>query len=97
VVRVSYLPTTVILAVAAYLIGSVLFAVIASRVFRLPDPRTYGSGNPGTANVLRSGNRVATVLTLVGDTLKGWFAVWLARVCGQDAMEWGDGRQALWS
>jgi len=79
----------VILAVTAYLIGSVLFAVIASRVFRLPDPRTYGSGNPGTANVLRSGNNVATALTLVGDALKGWLAVWLAQqFAPANAMEW---------
>ena len=71
--------TTVILAVAAYLIGSVSFAVITSLAFRLPDPRTYGSGNPGATNVLRSGNKAAAVLTLLGDALKGLFAVWLAQ------------------
>ena len=71
--------TTAILAIAAYLVGSVSFAVIVSRVFRLPDPRTYGSGNPGATNVLRSGNKAAAVLTLVGDALKGWLAVWLAQ------------------
>ena len=70
---------TVILAIAAYLIGSVSFAVIMSLVFRLPDPRTYGSGNPGATNVLRSGNKAAAVLTLLGDALKGWLAVWLAQ------------------
>ena len=70
---------TVILAVAAYLIGSVSFAVITSRAFRLPDPRTYGSGNPGATNVLRSGNKAAAVLTLLGDALKGWLPVWLAQ------------------
>jgi acyl phosphate:glycerol-3-phosphate acyltransferase len=69
---------TVILAIAAYLIGSVSFAVIMSRLFRLPDPHTYGSGNPGATNVLRSGNKTAAVLTLLGDALKGWLAVWLA-------------------
>ena len=69
---------TVILAVAAYLIGSVSFAVIVSRVFRLPDPRTYGSGNPGATNVLRSGRKVAAVITLLGDAFKGWIPVWLA-------------------
>jgi len=69
---------TVIIAVAAYLIGSVSFAVIVSRAFGLPDPRTYGSGNPGATNVLRSGRKSAAVLTLVGDALKGWAAVWLA-------------------
>ena len=71
---------TVILALAAYLIGSVSFAVIASLAFRLPDPRTYGSGNPGATNVLRSGNKAAAVLTLLGDGFKGWLAVWLAQV-----------------
>ncbi|MCE9641833.1 MAG: glycerol-3-phosphate 1-O-acyltransferase PlsY [Betaproteobacteria bacterium] len=71
--------TTVVLAIAAYLVGSVSFAVIVSRVFRLPDPRTYGSGNPGATNVLRSGNKAAALLTLVGDALKGWLAVWLAQ------------------
>jgi len=69
---------TVILAVAAYLIGSVSFAVIVSRAFGLPDPRTYGSGNPGASNVLRSGRKSAAVLTLLGDAFKGWFPVWLA-------------------
>jgi glycerol-3-phosphate acyltransferase PlsY len=71
--------TTVILAFAAYLLGSVSFAVLMSRVFGLADPRTYGSGNPGATNVLRSGNKAAAVLTLFGDALKGWVAVWLAR------------------
>lgn len=70
---------TVILAVAAYLIGSVSFAMITSVIFRLPDPRTYGSGNPGATNVLRSGNKSAAVVTLLGDALKGWLAVWLAQ------------------
>ncbi len=69
---------TAFLAVAAYLIGSVSFAVIVSRAFGLPDPRTYGSGNPGATNVLRSGRKSAAVITLLGDTFKGWIAVWLA-------------------
>jgi glycerol-3-phosphate acyltransferase PlsY len=69
---------TVILAIVAYLIGSVSFAVIVSHAFRLPDPRSYGSGNPGATNVLRSGRKSAAVLTLLGDALKGWFAVWIA-------------------
>jgi acyl phosphate:glycerol-3-phosphate acyltransferase len=69
---------TVTLALAAYLIGSVSFAVIVSRAFRLPDPRTYGSGNPGATNVLRSGRKSAAVLTLIGDVLKGWVAVSIA-------------------
>lgn len=63
---------------AAYLIGSVPFAVVVSRVMGLSDPRTYGSGNPGATNVLRSGNRWAAALTLLGDGFKGWLAVWLA-------------------
>lgn len=74
---------TVILAAAAYLIGSVSFAVITSLAFRLPDPRTYGSGNPGATNVLRSGNKAAAVLTLLGDALKGLFAVWLTQKFSQ--------------
>jgi glycerol-3-phosphate acyltransferase PlsY len=59
----------------AYLIGSISFAVLTSRAFRLPDPHTYGSGNPGATNVLRTGNKAAAALTLVGDLLKGWLAV----------------------
>ena len=65
-------------AVAAYLIGSISFAVIVSAVMGLDDPRSYGSGNPGATNVLRSGNKKAAVLTLIGDAFKGWLAVWLA-------------------
>jgi len=62
----------------AYLIGSISFAVLVSRAFGLPDPRSYGSGNPGATNVLRTGRKAAAVLTLLGDAAKGWFAVWLA-------------------
>jgi len=64
----------------AYLIGSISFAVLVSKCMRLPDPHTYGSGNPGATNVLRTGNKLAAVLTLIGDALKGYFAVMLARV-----------------
>lgn len=64
----------------AYLIGSVSFAVVVSKCMRLPDPHSYGSGNPGATNVLRTGNKLAAVLTLLGDALKGYFAVMLARV-----------------
>jgi glycerol-3-phosphate acyltransferase PlsY len=67
---------------AAYLIGSLSFAVIVSRLMGLNDPRTYGSGNPGATNVLRSGNKVAAVLTLVLDALKGAVPVVLARLWG---------------
>lgn len=65
--------------VIAYLIGSMSFAVVVSRAYGLADPRTYGSKNPGATNVLRSGNKGAAVVTLAGDALKGWFAVWLAQ------------------
>jgi acyl phosphate:glycerol-3-phosphate acyltransferase len=64
----------------AYLIGSISFAVVVSKCMRLPDPHTYGSGNPGATNVLRTGNKLAAALTFVGDALKGYFAVMLARV-----------------
>ncbi|MGX4641964.1 glycerol-3-phosphate 1-O-acyltransferase PlsY [Massilia sp. SYSU DXS3249] len=69
---------TLIATVAAYLIGSISFAVVMSRVFGLSDPRTYGSKNPGATNVLRSGSKKAAIATLVGDGAKGWLAVWLA-------------------
>src|SRR5437660_12128422 len=62
----------------AYLIGSLSFAVIVSRAFSLPDPRTYGSGNLGATNVLRTGKTLAALLTLIGDGGKGWLAVFLA-------------------
>ena len=66
-------------AVLAYLLGSLSFAVIVSKAMRLDDPRTYGSGNPGATNVLRSGNKVAAILTLLLDALKGVVAVLVAR------------------
>ena len=70
---------SVILAVfAAYLLGSLSFAVIVSRLMGMADPRTYGSGNPGATNVLRSGRKTAAALTLLGDAAKGWLAVFLA-------------------
>jgi glycerol-3-phosphate acyltransferase PlsY len=69
--------TLLAVAAVAYLIGSISFAVLVSRAFGLPDPRTYGSGNPGATNVLRSGRKSAAALTLAGDTFKGWFAVFL--------------------
>ena len=69
---------TALIALAAYLLGSISFAILISRILRLPDPRSYGSGNPGATNVLRSGSRIAAVLTLAGDAGKGWIAVWLA-------------------
>ena len=70
--------TATVFVLAAYLIGSVSFAVVVSKLMHLPDPHSYGSGNPGATNVLRTGNKRAAVLTLLGDAAKGWFAVWLA-------------------
>jgi glycerol-3-phosphate acyltransferase PlsY len=66
---------TLIATIAAYLIGSISFAVVMSRAFGLSDPRTYGSKNPGATNVLRSGSKKAAIATLVGDAAKGWLAV----------------------
>ena len=68
--------------VAAYLLGSVPFAIISSKLFGLADPRSYGSKNPGATNVLRSGNKKAALLTLLGDSAKGWLAVFLAQSYG---------------
>ena len=69
---------TLVFVVAAYLLGSISFAVVTSRAFGIADPRTYGSGNPGATNVLRSGKKLAAALTLLGDAAKGWVAVALA-------------------
>ena len=75
--------------IAAYLIGSLSFAVIVSKYYGMDDPRTYGSGNPGATNVLRSGKKKAAALTLLGDAPKGLVAVVLAR-CLQDALNLSD-------
>ncbi|MEO7494151.1 MAG: glycerol-3-phosphate 1-O-acyltransferase PlsY [Massilia sp.] len=85
---------TLLFVIAAYLIGSISFAVVMSRVFGLSDPRTYGSKNPGATNVLRSGNKGAAIATLIGDGAKGWLAVFLARHFG-DQYGVGDGGIAL--
>ncbi|TVO62726.1 glycerol-3-phosphate 1-O-acyltransferase PlsY [Denitromonas ohlonensis] len=77
--------TTALLTLTAYLIGSVPFAVVVSKAFGLNDPRNYGSGNPGATNVLRSGNKAAAALTLLGDAAKGLIAVWVMRQFGSDA------------
>ena len=74
----------VLLAVGGYLIGSLSFAVIVSRVMGLDDPRTYGSQNPGATNVLRSGNKKAAIATLLFDALKGYFPVLLVKLYGPD-------------
>jgi len=76
---------TALIALAAYLLGSISFAVVVSRLMGLPDPHSYGSKNPGATNVLRSGSKLAAVLTLVGDTGKGVLAVFLAaQFTGED-------------
>lgn len=67
--------TTLAFVIAAYVIGSISFAVLMSKAFHLPDPRSYGSHNPGATNVLRSGKKMAAALTLFGDAAKGWLAV----------------------
>ena len=69
---------TIVFVIAAYLLGSISFAVVTSKAFGIADPRTYGSGNPGATNVLRSGKKAAAALTLLGDAAKGWLAVFLA-------------------
>lgn len=78
--------------VLAYLVGSLSFAVIVSRLMGLADPRSYGSKNPGATNVLRSGNKAAAILTLVLDALKGYVPVVVALVAGP---RWGGGETAI--
>ncbi|OGV77972.1 MAG: glycerol-3-phosphate acyltransferase [Methylotenera sp. RIFCSPLOWO2_02_FULL_45_14] len=83
--ELGFIPVTldpVVWIVAAYLLGSIAFGILVSKLFGLPDPRTMGSGNPGATNVLRSGKKLAAVLTLLGDVFKGWFPVWLALKSG---------------
>jgi glycerol-3-phosphate acyltransferase PlsY len=70
--------STLILAIA-YLVGSISFAILVAKAYGLPDPRSHGSGNPGATNMLRTGHKSAAALTLIGDTLKGAVAVWLAQ------------------
>ncbi|UJP04467.1 MAG: glycerol-3-phosphate 1-O-acyltransferase PlsY [Nitrosomonas sp.] len=84
--------TLLLFALTAYLLGSISFAVIASWIFKLPDPRTYGSGNPGATNVLRTGKKAAAVLTLLGDAGKGWLAVMLGQIY---APQFGLGNEAV--
>lgn len=79
--ELGFIPVTLVPVIwvgAAYLLGSIAFGIIVSKLFGLPDPRTVGSGNPGATNVLRSGKKTAAILTLLGDVFKGWFPVWLA-------------------
>lgn len=72
----------ILVALAGYLLGSLPFAVITSKLFGLADPRSFGSGNPGATNVLRSGNKLAALITLVGDAAKGTIAMVIARALG---------------
>jgi glycerol-3-phosphate acyltransferase PlsY len=69
----------ILIVLAAYLIGSISFAMVVSRAFKLPDPHEYGSGNPGATNVLRTGNRMAALLTMIGDGIKGYAVVFAAQ------------------
>ena len=85
---------SVLAVVAAYLVGSLSFAVIISRAFGLADPRSYGSGNPGATNVLRSGSKAAAIVTLLLDAFKGWLPVMLVRWFGEP-FGLGEGTQAL--
>ncbi len=73
---------TIVFVIAVYLLGSISFAVVTSKAFGIADPRTYGSGNPGATNVLRSGKKAAAALTLFGDAAKGWLAVFVAMQLG---------------
>lgn len=86
-----------LVALAAYLLGSVSFAIVVSRLRGLEDPRTYGSHNPGATNVLRSGDKLAAALTLAGDAAKGWVVVTLARVVAVNflPLSWQDGCLSL--
>ena len=74
--------SSLVFVVAAYLMGSVSFAVVTSKAFGLPDPHSYGSKNPGATNVLRTGNKAAAALTVAGDGIKGFLAVFLAHKLG---------------
>lgn len=83
--ELGFIPVTLVPLVwiaGAYLLGSIAFGILVSKLFKLPDPRTVGSGNIGATNVARSGKKSAAVLTLLGDTFKGWFPVWLALQSG---------------
>lgn len=83
--ELGFIPVTlvpILWIVVAYLIGSISFGIILSKLFGLPDPRTVGSGNIGATNVARSGKKLPAILTLLGDAFKGWLPVWLALQSG---------------
>lgn len=79
-IPVTFIP--IVWIIAAYLLGSIAFGILISKLYGLPDPRTVGSGNIGATNVARSGKKMAAVLTLLGDAFKGWFPVWIALQSG---------------
>ena len=83
---VPFALAALLVAAVSYLLGSLPFAVIVSKVMGLQDPRTFGSKNPGATNVLRTGNKKAAILTLLGDAFKGWLAVFLTQ---QAIVAWG--------
>jgi acyl phosphate:glycerol-3-phosphate acyltransferase len=85
---------TLLATIAAYLIGSISFAVVVTKLMGVADPRTYGSKNPGATNVLRSGNKAAAAITLLGDALKGLIPVWWVQQYG-DQYGIGDAGVAL--
>ena len=79
--ELGFIPVTlapIVWIVAAYLVGSISFGILFSKLFGLPDPRTVGSGNIGATNIARSGKKLPAILTLLGDAFKGWLPVWLA-------------------
>lgn len=75
-----------LITLSAYCLGSLSFAIIVSKIMNLPNPHTYGSGNPGATNVLRSGNKTAAILTLILDAFKGWIAVYIAYYIQKNAL-----------
>lgn len=76
--HIATIAISIAVVVVSYFLGSIPFAVVVSRLMGLRDPRSFGSGNPGATNVLRSGNKTAAALTLLGDAAKGWLAVYMA-------------------
>lgn len=96
-IQLNLAMNALLVCLAAYLIGSLSFAVIVSKMMGLPDPHTYGSGNPGATNVLRSGSKKAAILTLLLDAAKGWLAVYLAKWVAPalDLNEWAIAGVAL--
>ena len=80
-------PNTAIIILILYMIGSLPFAVIISKLLALPDPRSFGSNNPGATNVLRGGNKFGAMLTLLGDSMKGYIPVFILSSMGMQTVE----------